>query len=83
MPMHFQGLSGMPRRIPDYPDGYIGWNSFITFGTMQTFISLIIFMYIVGYTIQKERTNEINNKQTTRWVSFMNPNKILKSKDVI
>jgi heme/copper-type cytochrome/quinol oxidase subunit 1 len=60
----------MPRRIPDYPDGYIGWNSFITFGTMLTFISLIIFMYIVGYTIFNPRTNQINNKLTTRWVAY-------------
>ena len=33
MPMHWLGLAGLPRRIPDYPDGYIGWNSLITLGT--------------------------------------------------
>ena len=71
MPMHFQGQNGMPRRIPDYADGYIGFNSFITIGSIQTFISLIIFMYVVGVTVFNPRTEEINNKLTTRWASIL------------
>lgn len=29
-PMHFLGLAGLPRRIPDYPSGYSYWNNIMT-----------------------------------------------------
>jgi heme/copper-type cytochrome/quinol oxidase subunit 1 len=29
-PMHFLGVSGMPRRIPDYPDAFFVFNKIAT-----------------------------------------------------
>jgi cytochrome c oxidase subunit 1 len=46
-PMHFLGLAGMPRRIPDYPDEFEFWNSVSSFGSMVTVMSLIIFVVII------------------------------------
>jgi cytochrome c oxidase subunit I len=46
-PMHFLGLSGMPRRIPDYPTVFAGWNLIATLGSSISSISLILFFYIV------------------------------------
>lgn len=46
-PMHFLGLAGMPRRIPDFPDEFAGWNSISSFGSMVSVWSVLLFVYIV------------------------------------
>jgi cytochrome c oxidase subunit I len=50
-PMHFLGLSGMPRRIPDYPDMYQKWNTFISFGAFISFFSILLWFYIIYRTL--------------------------------
>jgi cytochrome c oxidase subunit 1 len=49
-PMHFLGLAGMPRRIPDYPDAYAGWNLVASYGSYLSAISSVFFFYVVFYT---------------------------------
>lgn len=46
-PMHFLGLNGMPRRIPDYPDVFIHWNQISSYGSFLTFIGLCIFIQMI------------------------------------
>ena len=46
-PMHFLGFAGMPRRIPDYPDAYWGWNQVASFGSLISVFSTLLFFYIV------------------------------------
>lgn len=46
-PMHFLGLAGMPRRIPDFPDAYSGWNYVASMGAMISFVGVFIFGYII------------------------------------
>ena len=46
-PMHFLGLAGMPRRIPDYPDAFSSWNAIASFGSIVSVVAIILFGYIV------------------------------------
>lgn len=45
--MHFLGLAGMPRRIPDYPDVYWAWNSISSFGSWISIIASFWFVYVI------------------------------------
>nr|NP_847985.1 cytochrome c oxidase subunit 1 [Harpochytrium sp. JEL94]AAO62897.1 cytochrome c oxidase subunit 1 [Harpochytrium sp. JEL94] len=51
-PMHFLGLNGMPRRIPDYPEAFAGWNSVISLGTIYTAMSLVLFLLVLVKTFR-------------------------------
>eukprot|EP01039_Chlorochromonas_danica_P010949 gene10949-12174_t len=57
-PMHFLGLAGMPRRIPDYPDAFAGWNAVSSFGSNISIISVCLFFYIVYYTLTSDNTKK-------------------------
>jgi len=54
-PMHFLGLAGMPRRIPDYPDAYSPWNFIASIGSFITIIGIIVFFYIIYEAFSEER----------------------------
>ena len=46
-PMHFLGLAGMPRRIPDYPDAMADWNRIASYGAYIAGASVIFFLFVV------------------------------------
>jgi heme/copper-type cytochrome/quinol oxidase subunit 1 len=48
--MHFLGLAGMPRRIPDFPDAFQGWNSIASLGSFVTTTATFFFGYVVYVT---------------------------------
>ncbi len=50
-PQHFLGMAGMPRRIPDYPDNYAGWNYVSSVGAFITAAATLLFFFIVWRTL--------------------------------
>jgi cytochrome c oxidase subunit 1 len=50
-PQHFLGLAGMPRRYPDYPDAFAGWNEISSLGAYLGAISAVWFVGLVIYTL--------------------------------
>ena len=45
--MHFLGLAGMPRRIPDYPDRYWFRNYVSSVGSITTLFGIFVFIFML------------------------------------
>ncbi|KAG6736894.1 hypothetical protein POTOM_060185 (mitochondrion) [Populus tomentosa] len=75
-PMHFLGLSGMPRRIPDYPDAYAGWNALSSFGSYISVVGICCFFVVVTITLSSGNQNKCapspwaleQNSTTLEWM---------------
>jgi len=57
-PRHFLGLAGRPRRIPDYPDAFLGWNQRASVGSYISLFSVLFFFTAVWLaTFPRERAH--------------------------
>jgi cytochrome c oxidase subunit I len=60
-PQHFLGLAGMPRRIPDYPDAFAGWNLVSSWGSYLAFGATLMFVVMTIMVLRSgKRVTEAN-----------------------
>jgi heme/copper-type cytochrome/quinol oxidase subunit 1 len=55
--MHFLGMTGMPRRIPDYVLHFFVWNHLGSIGLYSSFTGIILFLYILKISLVSRFTN--------------------------
>jgi len=58
-PMHWLGVAGMPRRIPDYPDAFYTFNKIASWGSEISAFSLLIFLGLLIEAFYTQKTAKV------------------------
>ena len=59
-PMHFLGVDGMPRRIPDYTGAFAYYNQIASYGYAIMAVGMLIFFVNIIYALAAGRRAEGN-----------------------
>ena len=65
-------LAGIPRRVPDYPDAYTGFNIISSFGSIVSVISAFLFLYILFDILSKPQYDV--SRDNWHYPSYFNSN---------
>lgn len=61
MPQHFLGLAGQPRRIPDYPTAYEGWNAVSSLGSAISTAATLVFVWLLVQTLTQGTSHQVES----------------------
>ena len=64
--MHFLGLAGMPRRIPDYALQFADWNMIASIGAFGFGLSQLLFLWAVVKCIRGRRARRRTSRGKAR-----------------
>jgi cytochrome c oxidase subunit 1 len=59
-PQHFLGMSGMPRRIADYPNAYWDWNFISSIGSFISGIGTLVFFFGIAQAFLRREVASAN-----------------------
>jgi cytochrome c oxidase subunit 1 len=71
-PMHFLGVAGMPRRIPDYPDAFYIFNKISSWGSYISGFSVLIFIAVLIDALSSSNSEKL--KKSSEVPIFFNDN---------
>jgi cytochrome c oxidase subunit 1 len=74
-PQHFLGLNGMPRRYSDYPDAFATWNVISSLGSLLSFVSVVLFVWIMWEGLSSSRSPLFYRNRRTA-IEWINPTPI-------
>jgi len=63
-PMHFLGVAGMPRRVPDYPDAFYAYNKIASWGSYVSAWSTLIFFCVLHEAFYASKSNVVVSSLT-------------------
>ncbi len=70
-PQHFLGLNGMPRRYSDFPDAFVTWNIISSVGSLISFLSIVVFIWIIweGFSASRRNVSTISYFSSLEWIN--------------
>jgi heme/copper-type cytochrome/quinol oxidase subunit 1 len=67
-PQHFVGINGIPRRYSDFPDFISFWNFVSSYGSLLSFSSVLIILFLLWeIKIRKRVIINLNRRNILEW----------------